>query len=182
MPRKRPDKNLAGAFLAAMPGLLDKNFRRTLLYLSHHEPDSGAVGLVLNRPIGTILADIVPDCTGLGTLQLHEGGPVSTEQVIVASLVWSGRKALFTPLDKNEGLPDSPMSGLRAFAGFAGWSEGQLEEGIREGSWKVLAPRRSFLAPLTDRTEGLLLWKSVMNGMGPLQRLLADAPDHPENN
>ena len=44
-------KPLAGSLLAAAPGLMDPNFRETLIYLADHN-EEGAFGLVMNRPLG----------------------------------------------------------------------------------------------------------------------------------
>jgi putative transcriptional regulator len=42
--------NLTNQFLIAMPGMVDDNFARTVVYLCDHNPE-GALGLVINKPI-----------------------------------------------------------------------------------------------------------------------------------
>ena len=182
MRRKQSPQSLAGRFLAATPSLLDPNFRRTLLYLTRHDPAAGTVGLILNRPMGGTLGDILPGSAGLAGIPLLEGGPVSVGQVIVARLAWTNRSVHFESLGPEVEAPDTPDPDLRAFAGYAGWSEGQLEEEIREGSWRVLPARRRLLEPVRDKERGVAVWKAMMSGMPPFQRLLSDAPDHPELN
>ena len=48
-----------GALLVAAPGLLDPNFRRTVVYLIEHR-DRGSLGVVLNRPSEVSLNDVLP--------------------------------------------------------------------------------------------------------------------------
>lgn len=50
--------NLANHFLIAMPALQDPNFARTVTYLFAHDED-GAMGLVVNRPIGLDLGTVL---------------------------------------------------------------------------------------------------------------------------
>ncbi len=56
--------NLANHFLIAMPALQDPNFARTVTYLFAHDED-GAMGLVINRPIGLDLGTVL-DHAGIG--------------------------------------------------------------------------------------------------------------------
>ncbi len=49
LPRKPP--TYAGQLLLAHPVLRDPNFRRTVVLLSGHDA-AGAMGVVLNRPLG----------------------------------------------------------------------------------------------------------------------------------
>ena len=51
-------KNLTGAMLVAHPRLLDPNFRRSILFLSHYSSDDGAIGLILNRPMKKTFGEV----------------------------------------------------------------------------------------------------------------------------
>ena len=52
--------SLRGKLLIAGPTLLDPNFRRTVILITEHTED-GAMGLVLNRPSTSTVAEAVPD-------------------------------------------------------------------------------------------------------------------------
>ena len=52
--------SLAGSLLIAHPGLLDPNFRRTVLFISTHDAQEGSFGLTLNRPLGRTVAELLP--------------------------------------------------------------------------------------------------------------------------
>jgi putative transcriptional regulator len=51
-------ENLTGTMLVAHPRLLDPNFRRTILFLSHHSAEEGAIGLILNRPLKKTFGEV----------------------------------------------------------------------------------------------------------------------------
>ena len=44
-------RNFAGSLLVAHPNMMDPNFRRTVLFVSEHQPDEGALGVIINRPL-----------------------------------------------------------------------------------------------------------------------------------
>ena len=70
------------------------------------------------------------------------------------------------------------LSGLRIFAGYAGWGEGQLEEEIAEGAWYVVdgEARDAF----TDEPE--LLWRTVLRRQGGDLAMVATFPEDPSLN
>jgi putative transcriptional regulator len=67
---------------------------------------------------------------------------------------------------------------LRVFAGYAGWSPGQLEEELEEGSWLVLPARASDV--FGDEPERL--WSKVLRRQGGALAVLALLPDDPGMN
>ena len=40
---ERVSRNFAGSLLVAHPNMVDQNFRRTVLFVSEHEPEEGAL-------------------------------------------------------------------------------------------------------------------------------------------
>ena len=55
--RGKATLNLAGSLLLAHPAMRDPNFHRAVVLLSSHG-DDGAMGVVLNRPLGKHLGDL----------------------------------------------------------------------------------------------------------------------------
>lgn len=47
-----------GQFLIAMPGMEDRNFARTVIYICAHS-DAGAMGFVINRPQSLTFTDVL---------------------------------------------------------------------------------------------------------------------------
>lgn len=177
--------DLTGSVLVAHPNLLDPNFRRTILFLSHHSAEDGAIGLVLNRPLHKTLKQV---CTSKkkmnwGDVELFYGGPVATDQVSLASLQWRDQPASvafqsFMGNIENVHIGPEWHDGLRAFVGYAGWSQGQLEGEIAQKAWLVLQPERELI----EMTNLENAWREIMRNSGPVMKLLAEAPDDPELN
>src|SRR6201982_3039744 len=80
----------AGSLLVAHPNMLDPNFRRTVLFISEHDPGEGALGVIINRPLDRQVADLVPDETpaGLADVPGFLGGPVGKNQLMFAAFEW----------------------------------------------------------------------------------------------
>ena len=77
-------ESLAGKLLISSPSLVDPNFRRTVVLMTHHD-EEGAVGLVLSRPSELRIAEAVPDLDDLPCADevVYVGGPVQPEAVVV---------------------------------------------------------------------------------------------------
>ena len=71
-------RGLAGSLLVAHPNMLDPNFRRAVLFISEHDPNEGALGVIINRPVDRQVADLVTDTppAGLAKVPVFLGGPV----------------------------------------------------------------------------------------------------------
>ncbi len=179
MEEANPDqKNLTGWMLVATPALLDPHFRRTILWLRQHSPAEGALGLVLNRPVGRTLGELAGVPALWESTQIHYGGPVGVGEPLLLGLRWDeesgGADFRAFPSGFSE-VPEVWQSDLRLFVGHAGWSPGQLEKEIEEKSWFVLPPQPLFFqGPQTPDT-----WRTLLSSMSPGLKLLASAPDQP---
>src|SRR6476661_4911597 len=129
--------------------LLDPNFRRTVVLLLEHT-EEGAIGVVLNRPSDTEAREAVPDLRAVLTDDepIFLGGPVQPETVIALAdhaepeeqdetIVGSIASLEF---DDDVDHLHRTVNRARVFAGYAGWSTGQLEDEIDEEAsrlWKT---------------------------------------------
>ncbi len=70
-------ESLKGKLLLASPTLSDPNFARTVVLVAEHNED-GAMGLVLNRPATTTVAESAPELEELVDAEepIYIGGPV----------------------------------------------------------------------------------------------------------
>jgi putative transcriptional regulator len=177
--------NLTGQLLVAHPSLRDPNFRRTVLFLSSHDREEGAHGLVINRPMNKKLTDFLPneELHSLGKIPVYFGGPVGTHELTIVSFEWSDgdAKMIFHSqfsLDPSAGTPGSNPKSLRAFVGYAGWTGGQLESELRQSAWIVHPATESIIEGDTNDDT----WIRLMKGFGPAYYLLALAPDDPSLN
>ena len=143
-----------GQLLLASP-VLPEPFDRAVIYVIEHD-ESGALGVVLNTPstldVGEILPQWRPAVTGDPVV--HSGGPVALDTalglgVLAAEVTTdpAGDLPGFRQVEGRYGLVDldadaqelgTQLAGLRIFAGYAGWSPGQLDDEIAEGSWAVV--------------------------------------------
>jgi putative transcriptional regulator len=177
-------QNLAGSLLVAHPNMLDPNFRRTVLFISAHDPEDGAVGVILNRPLDKHVSDLVSEDppAGLADVPVFLGGPVGRNQLMFAAFEWQKGQGLTLNHnvnidDASERIEHDPQS-ICAFVGYAGWSAGQLEAEMKQNAWLLQKPTRSALKP-----EKLpKLWFDIMKGLGPWFKMLSAAPDDPSLN
>jgi putative transcriptional regulator len=177
-------QSLAGSLLVAHPSMLDPNFRRTVLFISAHDPTDGALGVIINRPLEKQVADVMTQVPppGLADVPVFQGGPVGKDQLIFAAFEW--QKGTGLKLNHNIGTdePGEPVKDERAavcaYVGYAGWEAGQLEAELKQKAWLVQKPSRSILR--FDRLPQL--WFDIMRGLGPWYKMLAAAPDDPSLN
>ena len=142
--------DLSGRLLVATPMIEDGVFHRSVVLMLHHDSE-GAQGVVLNRPMEARVDAVLPmwqeHVTRPGVL--FEGGPVGLDSALGIVTVPGdievpmGVKRLFgglglVDLDTPPVLVMPEVAGLRIFAGYAGWSPGQLEQEVRLGSWYVV--------------------------------------------
>lgn len=139
-------KSLQGHLLVASPQLRDPNFCRSVILLVQHD-ENGAMGLVLNRPTETTLAEawkqVSEEPCGNEDVLLQGGpceGPLmvlhaeeSAGQIEVApGLYFSTEAQSVEWLVRNESEP------AKYFVGYAGWSAEQLEMELGENAWQAI--------------------------------------------
>ncbi len=171
--------SLRGKFLLASATLADPNFARAVILIVRHDLN-GALGLVVNRPLGVTLEEAcseeVEAAQGV-RLPLFHGGPctgplvavhnlrslaeaeaelgsaddeddeeedhaASAADQVVSGVYFCSRREALEALMRHLGhdADDRDLSGtaVKFVAGYAGWTSGQLEEEVREGSWQLL--------------------------------------------
>ncbi len=166
---------IAPGLLIAVPQLADPNFERSVVLMIEHG-ESGAMGIVINRPAGITLGDVARSHDIRPSPPLREspvfvGGPVEPER----GFVLHARQDLpeFVPLFDGMNLSGSmetlkvlleegPTDGFRLCLGYAGWGPGPLEKELQEGSWLTAeAVPRHILETPPDQT-----WSVVLREMG----------------
>ncbi len=176
--------SLAGSLLVAHPNMLDPNFRRAVLFISAHDAEDGALGVILNRPLDKQVADLVNEAPpeGLAEVPVFLGGPVGKNQLMFAAFEWQKGEGLKlnhnVGVDEAHHLVDQDPTSIRAFVGYAGWSAGQLEAEMKQKAWIVQKPTRAALLPARLPK----LWFEIMRDLGPWYKMLAAAPDDPSLN
>jgi len=172
--------SVAGQLLVATSALSGPPFEQTVILVAQHNK-SGALGIVINRPVGArsiakLLAAYGADASGVsGSVQLFFGGPVDPQIGFVVhsaeyhgddTLDIDGRVALSSgpKILRDIGLGKGPRQSLVAF-GYAGWGPLQLDGELREGAWNVV-PEDPALVFDDDRTK---VWRDAMARYKPNQ-------------
>jgi putative transcriptional regulator len=172
---------LRGQLLLADPSLRDGIFHRSVVLLADHSADEGAYGLILNHPSGHQVGDVLKDeeYSSLSRIPVHVGGPVAQEHLTFAALWWTSDKGLrfATRISAPDAIKHAQNSGtlVRAFVGYSGWSEGQLEGELRRQSWITVKPTSELLARTHDET----LWCETLRAISPFHKIIAEAPQNP---
>jgi len=181
-PHPTSRETLAGSLLLAHPAMKDPSFRRSVVLMSSHNAE-GAMGVVLNRPMGKRLGELSGDFAlgALAGVPLFHGGPVQNEQLVLAA--WQVRSDGFRlhfgiDPEKAEQLLAEEGTHVRGFLGYSGWSAGQLENEMRLRTWVVADVPEDLLSHAQDES----LWRTVLGREGAEWRLLAGEPDDPELN
>jgi putative transcriptional regulator len=177
-----------GMLLVATPPLADPNFDRTVVLVLEHS-DAGAVGLVLNRPSETPVADALPGWEELAAepATVFAGGPVSTDAAIAlgsarhidAGAGWEALVGDVGTIDLHREPDDvaTEIAAVRIFAGYAGWGPGQLEDELAANAWLVVPAWPDDA--LGDPGD---LWRRVLLRQGGRVAWLANAPLDPSLN
>jgi putative transcriptional regulator len=179
-------KSLIGHLLIAGGGLYDDNFRQTVVLIGAHD-ENGAVGVVLNRPLGVAVGEAIPalaEVAGPGEA-LFGGGPVETDQAVLL-IDSSNAGMLDVPVFGDIGFLTGDVSPevravlrrARVFIGHAGWGPGQLEAEVAADAWIVESA--SVEDVFTTRPSSL--WRRLLQRKGPPYDAMARLPYDPRVN
>ena len=177
------DKFLKGQLLLDSGQLRGSFFQRTVVLICQHDAE-GAFGLVLNRNTGTsagemLVADL-PEV--LKSCPLYLGGPVQPSALsFLHSDAFIPDANVMPNLNLGHSLDNlieigesfSPTRRIKMFAGYAGWSPGQLEDEMKRKAW-LTHPASVSLVFDTDPEQ---LWQQILRQKGWRYRLLAQAPE-----
>lgn len=171
------DGSLTNQLLIAMPGMPDPNFSTTVTLICEHN-DDGALGIVINRPLGLTLGGLFEQLAvdnpspEAASLPVMAGGPVGPERGFVLhgpggnyenSLAVSSEIQLTLSRDIIDALAAGSGPGKTLVAlGYAGWQPGQLEDEMLANSWLSVpaTPDIVFDLPFDDR------WMSAARELG----------------
>jgi len=166
-PKLEPKK---GRFLVATDNLSRTSFKETVIFITHFSSAFGATGIAINRSANIPLNEAFPTIKELKDINepLYLGGPVKTNGIFVLMKTQrphAGMKKVIDDIYLTAGL-DAVIHSLpntidgevtRAYAGFAGWSPGQLQAEIERGDWIIVETDTSIV--FEENTE--TLWRSL---------------------
>ena len=180
---KKGIPSLRGQLLLDGGKLRGSFFHRTVVLICQHDAD-GAFGLVINRvsesKVSEALVADLPD--PIQEEKIYLGGPVQpsalsylhTDAPIVEANVMANLALGHSVEELVEFAGSlSPSRQLRIFAGYAGWSPGQLDDEMRREAWLTYPASLELVFHPTPQS----LWQTILRKMGWQYRLLADGPE-----
>jgi len=181
--------SLKGRLLVATPALGDGIFDRSVVLIIEHDDTEGAFGVVLNRPSTTDVEGALPEWARLAASPsvVFVGGPVSPEAAICLARMSNADAEGWVPVVGSIGALDlsqdadvlaAAVDEVRLFAGYAGWTRGQLEEEIEEGAWFVVDALEGDV--LNDDPGSL--WQDVLRRQRGRLAMFAVYPEDPTTN
>ena len=180
--------NLESKLLVATPAMGDPRFRQAVIYMCAHD-DSGAMGIVLNRPktvpggealhLTDLLEQIgVDGIPRVADMPVLEGGPVDIDRGFVLHTAdYEGAEGT---MDVGEGLAmtstrevldalvtDKAPSQAVLAIGYAGWNGGQIEREIADNAWIVCDPdSRERLTAMVFDPNADRKWANALGEIG----------------
>ena len=174
-----------GKVLIAEPFLEGRYFKRSLVLLAEYSED-GAVGFVLNKPINLTVDEVLINIAHFDG-DVFIGGPVDSDRIyyihtipklipqsihIHDNLYWGGDFGILKELiEQKRVLPNQ----VRFFAGYSGWTAGQLDEEISENSWLVSQLDVKDVMKCNNEK----LWEQSLRKMGGRYKMWSNFPENP---
>ena len=164
--------------LIAMPSMDDPYFSRSVTYICEHN-EQGAMGLVINQPAGMSLKELINQTDEDAVVDddkadniVLAGGPVSQDRGFILHTTqpgWSASLALTSDIMvttskdilSSLGNSDAPDKSIVTL-GYAGWSEGQLEEELRANSWLMVEADSELLFDTPIHKK----WEAAVHKLG----------------
>jgi len=177
---------LSGKLLVAMPQMSDPFFARSVVYLCAHNVETGAMGLIVNKTVGSLTVDdlyaklqIEPASRPNRSSPVHFGGPVGPGQAFVlhsadyreeSTLFIGSQFAMTATLDilRAKGTGGGPRQCLVAL-GYAGWAPGQLESEIQSNGWLLVAADTDLVFDAEDDAK----WQLALTKLGVSPEMLS---------
>ena len=141
------DAPAQGKLLVATEVVQGELFAETVVLLLHYD-DTGAFGLVVNRPTDVKPEELLADEDAIAGYRgtLFWGGPVqmdSLRALLLTDEPPEGAEKIIESIylvsfeDAVEKGP-TDATGMRLYLGYAGWAPGQLDYELARGSWRIL--------------------------------------------
>ena len=146
----------------------DPRFRETVVLVTQ-APDGHTVGVILNRPLKKRLSEFTRDPRADRQRgEVGYGGPVMEGSVVAlfrsetqpTAPAFQALRGIYLSMHPGavEPLLDAAAERVRFFAGFSGWTPGQLQAELRADGWYVLPAT----AEIAFRRDVSRLWQELV--------------------
>ncbi|HYG40632.1 MAG TPA: YqgE/AlgH family protein [Cytophagales bacterium] len=177
-----------GDILISEPFLPDANFERSVILLCSHD-ETGSLGFVINKPSKVQINQVVESEKHI-TDFAYIGGPVEQNTLhflhtlgdkiegslpVHNGIYWGGN---FEQLSELIALKLINSTEYRFFLGYSGWSDGQLEEELKQKSWIISNKYNNDLFGYKSED----LWRIVLKDLGGKFKMISNYPLDPRLN
>ena len=177
-----------GILLIADPFLKDPNFLRTVVFLCEHR-EEGSFGFVLNRQYENTLDELIPELEE-HKLPVFYGGPVQQDTIhflhqypddipggieVLKGVYWGGD---FDKLVEMIKRGTAEAAKIRFYIGYSGWSNGQLNDEMKEKSWLTVKATRKLIFHHNYEE----IWKESLKLLGGDYEMMINFPIDPQLN
>lgn len=180
-----------GSLLVAEPFLREQYFNHAVICLADYFPGKSAMGIVMNKPSGYMLDELISDIRPKEKIKVFCGGPLSSDRLFyihrMPQLIGNSTHIVndlhiggdFDDVIQyiEEGLPIE--NNIRFFVGYSGWDEGQLDNELREHVWATTDIPKGF-SPLSLSDDNY--WHTVVKKLDRRYHGWKLLPMNPSNN
>lgn len=189
---KQPQRDpQSGDLLVVEPFLSEVHFRRAVILLVDHNDTEGTVGLVLNHRSNLSLNSVLRNASCPSNIPLHIGGPVEHGRLLYLHTLGNRfresvqlENGLYIGGNFNDVLEylnseEYDEQCIKFFAGYSGWTAGQLKKEIEEKTWVVTSLANTGAA-MTAHDD--TYWQEIVKSLGEEYRSWLLCPQKPHFN
>ena len=176
--QKNGNDFLLGKLLIALPGMPDKRFEKSVIFVCAHS-EQGAMGLIVNKPFeGLSFRELVERLDVRITANAPEppvlfGGPVGTGQGFVlhtsdfgggeGTIAVTSEISLTATIDILRAIAEGRGPEKALFAlGYAGWGPGQIEGELSSNGWIHCDAKKAILFDIDCEDK----WRAALATLG----------------
>lgn len=181
---RNPEK---GHLLLSEPFMSDSFFKQTVVLLADKN-DKGALGFILNKPVGYYVHELIQDFPEFDA-PVYFGGPVESNSLFfihrLPEKIKGGNEISngwffggnFNEIKKLVKLGLLKADDVRFFAGYSGWEANQLDFEMNEDSWLVASECKEFMIMNPDT-----MWNELMRQSNSNHAIWSNVPENPQLN
>jgi putative transcriptional regulator len=156
---------LANHLLVAMPALSDSHFSQSVTLLCEHS-ERGALGIVLNKPMGMKLGDVLSQMKlatsdiSLDTQPVLRGGPLHGDRGFVLHRpggTWDSTHRVSDNVQVTTSR--DVLAAMACGQGYAQWDAGQLERELNENAWLTVPMNERIVFELPFDQRWAAAWQ-----------------------
>lgn len=180
---KQPEPQ-RGSLIIAKPTVDDDCFARSVIVTINHS-SNGSMGLIINRPTGITLNDVIPGLVTDEQIPLFLGGPVDCDMLFylhtLGDIIPDSRPVMpglyiggeYDSMKRYINNSGQVFGKMKFILGYSGWAAGQLAAEIDRHDWAIVMPGN---AEMIMREGGGDIWRESVANLGERYRMWLNWP------